>query len=523
MSLFWILDKDGNLRRFEPNAAQREFAAGLQEHTRHLVLKARQLGISTFTELWMLGELLFRANFKAAIVDKTQDDGDEKIDKMRFAYEHLDYLPENPSARDVELAAIGRMIKEYHGDLVGKKPSDGRPCVVSRTGVLQFCRTGSVVRARVTYRGGTIQMLHVSELGRISVREPKRAREIVTGSFNSAGKNCSIVCESTHEGGKSGTHYEQVVAAMDNIGKPLSNVHFRFWFFPWWQDAGYVLDAPQEIGREDAEYFAAIERQCGMSLREEQKWWYVSMKQTQRSMMRQEYPSVPDEALSPVMDGTIFAREIMALRESGNLTRSFEPERHLPIYTAWDLGFSDFTSIWWFQPTGDGRWLVLDCYTANRLRQEHYIGVMREHDALWGHCAVVYLPHDGESHNNLGLSFADGMRRAGYTVRRVPRTSDAWLSVDNARELLRSCIFHRRCSEQTRVGVKVYDSGVGYLQNYHTDNDRSICHDESSHASDAFRTFADAVARGLVAPHRGYEVRSAKPGRLDRVVEDYLN
>ena len=100
MSLFWILDKDGNRRRFVPNQAQREFAAGLEEHTRHLVLKARQLGISTFTELWMLGELMFNANYTAAIVDKTQDDGDEKIDKMRFAYEHLDHVPEDPTQRD---------------------------------------------------------------------------------------------------------------------------------------------------------------------------------------------------------------------------------------------------------------------------------------------------------------------------------------------------------------------------------------------------------------------------------------
>lgn len=524
LRLFWILDKDGNMRRFEPNQAQCEFAVGLEEHTRHLVLKARQLGISTFTELWMLAELMFTANYKAAIVDKTQDDGDEKIDKMRFAYEHLDYVPENPTPLDLELAAIGRMIKEYHGELVGKKANDGKPCVVSNTGVLRFTRNGSVVRARVTYRGGTIQMLHVSELGRISMREPKRAKEIVKGSFNSVGKNCTIVCESTHEGGKTGTHYEQVVAAMDNIGKPLTKLHFRFWFFAWWQDKGYVLDEEQDISREDAEYFASIEKQCGITLRPEQKWWYVSMKQTQRSMMRQEYPSVPDEALSPIMDGTIFAREIMALRESGNLTRVFEPERHLPIYTAWDLGYSDFTSIWWFQPTGDGRWLVLDCYTANRLRQEHYISILREHDAMWGHCAVVYLPHDGDSHNNVGGTYAEGMRKAGYTVKRVPRTNDPWVSVDNTRELLRSCIFHKRCSEQTRVGVKTYDSGVGYLQNYHTDNDRTICHDENSHASDAFRTFADAIIRGLVAPHRGYDKLSI--GRLSKqssTVTDYLD
>lgn len=522
LSLFWILDKDGRMRRFEPNWAQRELGRGLGEHTRHLVLKARQLGISTFSAMYALGQMMFCRNWKGAIIDKTQEDGEEKIDKMRFAYEHLDYVPEGATKRDLELAEIGRMLKEYHGELANKAMR-GRVCVVSKAGVLAFMRTRSSIRARVTYRGGTIQFLHVSELGHMSVKEPKRAREVVTGSYNSAGKNCTIIAESTHEGGKEGVHYEQVLAAMDNIGKVLNRVQFRFWFFPWFRDPGYVIEERQELSEADREYFAGVERSCNVVLRDEQKYWYVSMQQTQRSLMRQEYPSTPDEALSPIMDGTIFARQVMALRESGDLTRSFEPDRYRPIYTAWDIGYSDFTSIWWFQPTGDGRWLVLDNYTANREEQAHYIDVMREHDARWGRCACVYLPHDGGSHNATGTTYAEGLRRAGYTVRAVRRRVSVWEGIDNARDLLRQCVFHKRCSEPTRVGVKQYLSGVEYLTLYRTENERMPLHDDSSHAADAFRTFADAIERGIVAPDRGYEPVRRKPGRMDRVVEDYLD
>ena len=522
LSLFWILDKDGKMRRFSPNMAQRALGQGLKEHTRHLVLKARQLGISTYSAMYALGKMLFCQNFRAAIIDKTQEDGDEKIDKMRFAYEHLDYVPENPTHRDLELAEIGRMIKEYHGP-ISNKVSRGQVCVLSKSRVLAFMRNKSSIRARVTYRGGTLQFLHVSELGHISVKEPKRAREVVTGSYNSAGKNCTIIAESTHEGGKEGTHYEQVLAAMDNIGKPLTKVHFRFWFFPWFRDPGYVIEEPQELSDADKEYFASIERLCNVKLTAEQMNWYVSMQKTQRSLMRQEYPSTPDEALSPIMDGTIYARQIMALRESGNLTKSFEPDRHRPIYTAWDIGYSDFTSIWWFQPTGDGRWLVLDNYTANREVQQHYIDVLRERDARWGRCACVYLPHDGGSHNATGTTYADGLRKAGYTVRAVRRTGHLWEGIDNTRDLLRNCIFHKRCSEATKVGVKSYLSGVEYLTLYRTENERQPLHDDSSHAADAFRTFADAIEKGIVAPDRGYEPVRRKPGRLDRVVEEYLD
>lgn len=210
LSLFWILDKDGKMRRFASNMAQRALGKGLREHTRHLVLKDRQLGISTYSAMYALGKMLFCQNYKAAIIDKTQEDGDEKIDKMRFAYENLDYVPENPTRRDLELAEIGPMIKEYHGP-IAKTATRGRYCVLSKTNVLAFTRNKSSIRARVTYRGGTIQFLHVSELGHISVKEPKRAQEVVTGSYNSAGKNCTIIAESTHEGGKEGVHYQQVL------------------------------------------------------------------------------------------------------------------------------------------------------------------------------------------------------------------------------------------------------------------------------------------------------------------------
>ena len=59
LSLFWILDKDGKMRRFAPNMAQRALGRGLKEHTRHLVLKARQLGISTYSAMYALAKMLF--------------------------------------------------------------------------------------------------------------------------------------------------------------------------------------------------------------------------------------------------------------------------------------------------------------------------------------------------------------------------------------------------------------------------------------------------------------------------------
>lgn len=77
-----------------------------------------------------------------------------------------------------------------------------------------------------------MQLLHVSELGYIAAHDPVRATEIITGSLNTVGKNCRIYMESTHEGGKYGINYEQIIGAMDMIGKPLSLLDFKFYFSP---------------------------------------------------------------------------------------------------------------------------------------------------------------------------------------------------------------------------------------------------------------------------------------------------
>ena len=95
--LYWIEDKSGRLQRFRMNAAQQRLHRGLWH--RNVVLKARQLGISTYVALLMLDRCLFTPNYHAGIIDKTLPDAEQKLEKLRFAWEHLDYLPPYPDDR----------------------------------------------------------------------------------------------------------------------------------------------------------------------------------------------------------------------------------------------------------------------------------------------------------------------------------------------------------------------------------------------------------------------------------------
>ena len=71
-NLYYILDKEGVKRQFKLNWAQRE----LYENVWHsnVILKARQLGISTFVTILFLDTCLFNSNTAAGIIAHTRED-----------------------------------------------------------------------------------------------------------------------------------------------------------------------------------------------------------------------------------------------------------------------------------------------------------------------------------------------------------------------------------------------------------------------------------------------------------------
>src|SRR3990172_512740 len=65
-NLYYIVDRYGSNIKFEMNAVQRDVFRGM--HTRNLILKARQLGMSSFSVLYLLDEAIFNYNISAGIV-----------------------------------------------------------------------------------------------------------------------------------------------------------------------------------------------------------------------------------------------------------------------------------------------------------------------------------------------------------------------------------------------------------------------------------------------------------------------
>lgn len=502
-NLYWIENKAGRLQRFAMNAAQLRLHEGLWH--RNAILKARQLGISTYVAMLILDRCLFTPNFHAGIIDKTLPDAEQKLEKIRFAWEHMDYEPPSAQPHERALAMLGGLIKQSSGV---QKRGEWRPVADAR-GRLAFAN-GSDVRLGTTLRGGTLQLLHVSELAHVSVHAPWRAREIRTGAVNTVPAEGTIILESTHEGGRYGVNYEMMLQAMENnVKAELSPLDFRFFFFSWFDHSDYTLNGMQRgWGDALAAYFEKLENESGIRLTHGQKLWYARMERTMGAAMRQEYPSTPQEAFSTGNDGAIYGTQIALLREQGRVGVEFPYRPDEPLYTAWDLGLSDHTAIWLIQHWG-GQVYWLDHYAANQLPLEHYAGKIHEWEQAYGRIGAHFLPHDAAHRDPHGQSYVESMEKCGISaVRVVPRTPDIWRGINSLRGLLARSWFHRNTLTQ-RLSPKgeKEPSGLTCLEMYHTAppgasgayRDAPV-HDAFSHSADAARMFAEALTHGLVSP-----------------------
>lgn len=499
--LYWIENKAGQLQRFKLNRAQRRLHSNLWY--RNDILKARQLGISTYAAMLMLDMILFRANFHCGIIDKSLPDAQQKLAKLLFAWEHLDYLPENPSPLDVALARLGSHLKMFSGV---EKKGEWRPCASARTRLA--LANGSDVRVGTNLRGGTMQFLHVSELAHVSVHSPWRARDIRTGAINTVPPEGFIIKESTHEGGRFGVNYELTRQAMDNAGKEvLSPLDFRFFFFSWFDQPEYALSAKGGWSAALNEYFSKLEAESGIFLSDDQKRWYARMARVMGSAMKQEYPSTPMEAFSVGEEGSIYGASLMKLREAGKIGLNFPIESDAPIFTAWDLGLSDHTAIWLVQVVGGSiHWLHF--YAANQEPLAHFAEKMKQWESELG-CRISahLLPHDAARRDAHGMSYVENLAKLGiYNVRVVPRTTDIWQGINSLRELLTHSYFHARTLEKCKNHFGEEEpSGMEHLEMYHSRPpgasgvlSESPVHDVHSHAADAARTFAEAWSHHLL-------------------------
>lgn len=465
-NLYFIKDKNGNKVKFVRNESQRKFWFDMW--FLNIILKDRQRGFSTLIAIFIIDSCLFNSNLQAGIIDISLPDAQKKLDKISFAYVNL---PD--------------FIKVVRTTLVD-----------SKTGI-EF-DNGSTVYVGTSHRGGTLQILHISEFGKISIRFPERAREIKTGALNTVSMGNFVMIESTAEG-SAGEFFDVCKRAQDVHlkGQKLTKIDYKFHFFGWWEGNENELDPEGiEIPKETTEYLDKLEKELGFKLIDRKRAWYSKKFEEQGDDMLREFPSTPEEAFAASVEGVYLAAIIKKMKQRGQFV-VLPPDPGVPVNTGWDFGLSDHMTIWLHQRVNFQDRLIGYMFGADE-DVFYYWRELQKLDHTYGY---HFLPHDGETRRiGTAKSASEKPRKlkellaeAGMkNIKIVPKIAEKWTAIQEVKRWLPTVFINpTECAQ-----------GINCLENFKRDWDENNGkfkdhpkHNWAQHGYDGLET----LARGLNA------------------------
>jgi hypothetical protein len=185
--------------------------------------------------------------------------------------------------------------------------------------------------------------------------------------------------------------------------------------------------------------------------------------------------------------GAYFGKEMRQLTDQGRI-RDVEYDPLFPVHTAWDLGFSDDTAIWFFQVV-HGEIRCLDYHSSNGQPVAFYAGVLQSREKERGYVyGTHWLPHDARaktlsSNRSVIEQLSDKIPLKTIKIAPNLKLQDG---IQASRLALTRTWFDHKCAD-----------GIECLRQYQReyDEDRKVFrdkprHDWTSHGADAFRYLA---------------------------------
>ena len=468
--LYKVKNAKGEIVPFVPSTEQMIIIRAVYEKKlrKIIILKARQLGMSTVIDIMAADKTIWEKGIQAAIVDLTQSDASKKLEnKVRLCWDNLP-------------ADIRSMFETG-------KDSDKRWQIKLRED-----KAWNEVQAGMNARGDTFQFLHISEWGAIQFEDEQRSIEISTGALPAA-KEGIVIVESTYKGGKSGPFWEIIDRALkvQNHPENRTEADYTLFFFPWYTDASYHLEGNfDQIDEETTQYLDSIEAETGVTLLPTQRLWYFKQAMSLGFFRFREMPSTLEECFKGNIEGAVYQHFVMKAHAEGRISDFAISESNL-THTCWDLGSPFNTSTWFFQFVGNEIHFVdLICEEALTLAER--VGAILSKPYQYG---THLYPHDAVAQEKSGKNFVEQVFELGLRNGIVAlKPSDIWPGINMAHQMFNRFHFHAENCKRGIEALECYRTKKDKVNNYITE--RPV-HDWSSHIADPIRVLAESEEAGI--------------------------
>jgi len=202
------------------------------------------------------------------------------------------------------------------------------------------------------------------------------------------------------------------------------------------------------------------------------------LKNLRAMMPENEYLQEFECSFDAAITGAYYAKELQQAQADGRIGR-VPYDKALKVNTAWDLGVSDSTAIWFYQQTGR-EIRVIDYFEAAGHGLDYYARELDKKGYLYG---KHFAPHDIQVRElGSGKSRWETAKGLGITFQVLPADS-VQDGISTARLLISRMYF-----DEHKCAI-----GIDALRQYREKRDekRGVnlgpLHDWSSHAADAFR------------------------------------
>lgn len=228
-----------------------------------------------------------------------------------------------------------------------------------------------------------------------------------------------------------------------------------------------------------------------------------------QSMSEDQYLQEFECSFEAAILGAYYGKEMRVLTDSGRIT-DVEYDDLFPVHTAWDLGYSDDTAIWWYQVV-HGEIRVLDYHSSNGQPVSYYTGLIQSKPYKYG---IHWLPHDARAKTlaSGGKSIIEQIstKIPIESLKIVPSLS-LQDGIQATRLALMRAWFDTKCED-----------GIECLRQYQReyDEDKKVFrdkprHDWTSHGADAFRMLAIAWREEEKAIPKDDSIRGLTVGSND--------